>query len=367
MIPKTLCAALLVPALLSAQSAPVPDGSRGFVSTGVSFQQWSFEDIDEPLRETVFPLAAHLPVSPNAFLNVTSTPGSARYDTLTLGGFSDTWIRGTVVLPGGRTMLHAAVGAPTGKVGLDAGEFFLSQALGENIFRFRLPVFGQGLSGRIGAATAVPVGEKAVFGAGFHFIAKSAYKPLEADSIEYRAGNEAAGFAGVDVALGPEARWSLNVSYTFYGKDALNGTEVFAAGGKFLVATSLNARLGPGLLSAALAWRQRGRNEYWVATGLEAEDKNSNGPQTELDAAWQVPWGPRARVSLLGTGRFYGENGYGLGGAAVTGGGAGLAAAVSPKATVQVNALFLSGSMKQPKSDLGLSGIDVSAGVTFGL
>ena len=119
--------------------------------------------------------------------------------------------------------------------------------------------------------------------------------------------------------------------------------------------------------STALNWRQRGKNEYWIETGLQTEKKNSNGSQTELDAAWQIPWSPQGAFSILGTGRFYAENEYKTGGADVYGGGAGVSYAFSPRTTGQVNLLFLSGKTKGGDEKSGLSGLDVMAGLTFGL
>jgi hypothetical protein len=208
--------------------------------------------------------------------------------------------------------------------------------------------------------------KNAVFGAGIHYIARSKFKPIDGSEMEYQAGNETSLYAGFDVQLNAKAKWSFNLGYTLYGKDKLNDTTVFASGKKLLLNTSLSAQVGKGLLSASLLWRQRGKNEYWIGTSLKTEPKNSNGAQTEIDAAYRIPSGPKTVLSLLGTGRFYQKNEYDLGGANVLGGGAGVQVVLSPKVTLQCDVLVLTGKHLAPVK-IDLSGLDLSAGLVFGL
>jgi hypothetical protein len=235
------------------------------------------------------------------------------------------------------------------------------------VFRFRLPVFGQGLAVKIGAGMALPMGPNAVFGAGIHYISRGEFNPIDVDSIKYKAGDETSVSAGVDLKVGANAKWTVNLNYTLYGKDKLNGEEVFGSGEKLLVNTSFASKLGSGTLFANLNWRQRGKNEYRVATGLKTEDKNSNGAQTELDVAWQVPWSPQGSFSILGSGRFYGRNENSEGRASLIGGGAGVAYAFSAVTSGQLNLVYLSGSAGEGSSKVKLTGLDIMAGLTFGL
>jgi opacity protein-like surface antigen len=375
---------LILPALAAAQWAPPPAGPRGgFVTTGVSYQKWSFEDVDQGLQEVCAPTTAYIPVRPDMSLTVSATPGSASWDKLKLSGLSDTWIRGTYRVPGGRYLLHAGLGLPTGKTKLKIAsdslgmeEFDLSRAIGQNIFRFRLPVFGQGLAAKVGGGAAFPVSEKVVFGAGAHYIYHGTFEPVDADSFKYQAGNEAALFGGVDVQVSPTAKWSLNLSYTFYGKDRLNDETVYASGEKLLINSSFTGRLGPGTLTAWLNWRQKGKNEFWIHTGTgtekQTEKKNSNGPQTEVDAAWRIPFSPQGAFSVLATGRFYGQNDYRTGGADVFGGGAGVDVRMSPRLSVSLSLLGLTGKTKDWSEAAGktlrtgLNSFDLMAGITYG-
>jgi hypothetical protein len=366
-----LLAAWALPALLAGQGMPGSPGARGFVSTGASFQRWSFDQDVKPLQELAFPLTAVVPVNPSLFITVSNTPGSAKWDTLSIGGASDTWIRGTYTLSNQRVLFTAGIAAPTGKTKLKIdstgwSQFGLSQALGENLLRFRLPVFGQGFSAKVGAAFAAPLSPSAVFGAGVNAIFRSKYKPVDVEGIEYKAGNETSVYAGLDLKAGARARWSLNFNYTMYGKDKLNDSTVFGSGGKILVNTAVSAEMGKGVLSGSLSWRQRGKNEYWVETSLQAESKNSNGSLTELDAAYRFPSGPKTTLGILASGRFQGKNGYGAGGANALGGGAGIQHALSPKVSVQADLLYLSGK-RSGTGGLKLSGLDFMGALTFGL
>jgi hypothetical protein len=382
---------LMLPALAAAQWTPPPAGPRGgFVTTGVSFQQWQFENQDEGLQEICAPTTAFIPIRPDMSLTVSASPGSASWDTLKLSGMSDTWIRGTYRIPGGRYMLHAGIGLPTGRTRLKVAsgspardEFDLSREIGQNIFRFRLPVFGQGLAAKVGGGAAFPVSEKVVFGAGAHYIYHGSFEPVDAGSFKYQAGNETALFGGVDFQVSPTAKWSLNLSYTFYGKDKLNDTTVYASGQKLLVNSSFTGRLGPGTLALGLNWRQKGKNENLINTDTGAEKRN--GPQTEVDAAWRVPWSPQGTLSVLATGRFYGQNDYALAqgrfytqsdhhskGVDVFGGGAGVDYRVSPRISVSLSMIGLSGTTEDWSEEAGknirtgLTGFDLMAGMTYG-
>lgn len=364
---KKIAWAFLCIAVLGQAQVQIPESDmRGTFSIGPSFQQWKFEESNVPVREVVFPISVFFPLRNGFYFTGTNTPAMAKQDTIQINGLSDTWLRLTYVFPGERAMIHVGVGAPTGPTRLDTSTFQLSHTLSENFLRFRLPVFGQGVAFRVGGALAVPLQEGVIAGIGAHYIAHGKFQPLDMDSSEYQIGNETTVFTGLDVQLSPKAKWSVNISYSMYQRDKWNGKEIYGAGKKLLFNTALTAGLGNGIFYATLNWRQRGKNEYWIQTGLETEEKNSNGAQSELDVSYEIPQANGMVFRLLGTGRFYAKNEYDVGQANVAGGGLGIGVPLSPVIRLDAHVLYLSGQRKLDRN-LGMSGLDVMANVTVGL
>jgi len=210
--------------LLVWSAAQAQPGSRGYLTTGVTYQKWTMEGIDEALEQTAVPVAAMLPLSRELSVNFSNVPASAKFGGAKLSGISDTWIKATYVFPGERFMIHFGIGAPTGKTGLKTEEFYLAQLLSENVFQFRLPLYGQGLSTKLGAALALPMNENTVFGFGVHVISKKAYHPVEDDRIEFKPGGETSVFAGLDLKLGVKSKWTIDAAYTVTAKTASTAT-----------------------------------------------------------------------------------------------------------------------------------------------
>lgn len=351
---------------LIASGALAQPGSNGYVSFGISHQSWEFEHVDDPLQQNAFPMAAFVPFSRRLSVHLSNIPASSRFGDLKLSGVSDTWIKANYLFPGEKFMVHIGAGAPTGKTGLKDSEFMLTQMLSENLFQFRLPVYGQGFSFKIGGALALPLNEKTVLGFGVNSITKQAYHPVEDNQVEFKSGGETSVFAGLDSKIGLKSKWTLDVVYTLYGKDQINGEDVYNSGAKFLIHSTLTAAVGNGLLNAALCFRQKGKNEFWTGTELEPETKNSNGNQLELDAGWQFLKWAGGSMSLLGAGRFYSKNEYDAGEASVLGGGIGIANRLSAKASVSVAVKYLSGTLKSAE-DVQINGLDAMGGLTFEL
>jgi hypothetical protein len=355
----------LLSGLLLWSTAQAQLGSRGYLTTGATYQKWTMEGAESPLEQTTVPVAAVLPFSKQLAVHFSNVPASARYGSAKLSGLSDTWIKATYVFPGERFMIHFGVGAPTGKTGLKTEEFLLARMLSENVFQFRLPLYGQGLSTKFGAALALPLNEKSVLGFGAHVIAKKAYHPVEDDRIEFKPGNETSIFTGLDLKLGVKSKWTIDVAYTIYGKDRINGEEKYGSGARVSVHSRFTAALGKSLFNASVVFRQKGKNEYWTGTSLEPESKNSNGNQFETDTDWQVIRWTTGALSLLGAGRWYSENQYGTGAARVSGGGAGLTLRLSARTSFFIAIKALSGTLHVQEEKLKIKGLDAGAGLTF--
>ena len=347
-----------------AQEVPTSMNSNGYVSAGLSVQRWTTEGDGDPIQEIVFPVTVFYPLRQRLYLTVSNTPAVATYGESKLTGLSDTWFRTTYVLPGERVMFNVGLGAPTGKTGLTEEEFGISQLLGENVFQFRLPSYGQGLSARVGAGVAYPVEEGYVLGLGVSYVYKFVYHPLDDATVEYRPGNEIGLFVGFGMSLGETGKWNCDVVYMSYAADRLNGEQVYGSGNKLTIHSSLLLGLGETFVRARLCWRQKGKNEYWVGTALEPESKNSNGNQLEADALWEfVGWGG-GTLGLVGDVRFYSKNAYGERGATVLGGGVGFRYPLSSRASMHFTLKYLTGTLKSVE-DVDVTGIDCFSGLVL--
>ena len=356
----------LIPSLVFPQWNVNQWTTKGYVATGFSYQRWIQETVSDPIKQAVFPVSVFYPLPHQIYLSLSNSPGIANYSGTKLSGLSDTWMRLTYVLPGERFLVNVGVGVPTGKTGLSSDEFGLSRILSENVFRFRLPSWGQGLNTKIGLAAAHPVRDNMVLGAGVNYVIKQAYHPLEDGTIEYQPGDEFNIFFGFDLQFSDIGRWNADFVYTLYGVDRLNGSEVFGSGNRLMVHTSVLLGIGDGFLSAFLRWRQKGKNEYWMGTTLESEILNSNGSQIELDAVWEFYRNEDWRFNFLAEGRLYAKNEYGERGSRIFGGGVGLTYRLQQNIHFRFHAKILKGSLLT-QQEINLSGLELSGSAVFTL
>ncbi|MCJ7812742.1 hypothetical protein MUP95_05410, partial [bacterium] len=144
----------------------MPETYWGIVSSGVGLQMWNLEYSAVPITQLSVPIMIILPVGNQFNLTISHTPAFSKFGGSEIGGFSDTWIQGTYMFWHEKMVINAGLGAPTGKTRLKGApedaeylsnnEFGLSKWLSLNIFRFQLPVYGQGLCGLAGITLAIP-------------------------------------------------------------------------------------------------------------------------------------------------------------------------------------------------------------------
>ncbi|MBN2105108.1 hypothetical protein JW835_13800 [bacterium] len=354
---------ILIPAYLLGIEGLIPPKSGGFVSTGLSYQQWTNEYMDDPLRQTVAPIVCFYPISPNWYLNISNSPATASYKDSTISGLSDTWIRTTYVAANERFMFNIGIGLPTGKTELSAEEFGLVQGLSENALKFRLPSYGQGLIFKAGGGMAFPMEGGSIIGLGLNYMIKSPYQWVKYIDQEYDPGDEFNVVAGISVPLGKQGKWSTDIVYSIYSADQLGGEDFIDAGDKILINTSIAYKMTSGFIYGALRFRQRGKNDLFVPNQTKIS-KKTIGDQFETDGLWQFKQWPRGGLSVLWDGRFYGENEDGFGSASIYGFGMGAQQQFSPTVTGKINVKYLMGSIKAFK-EIDVEGIDILASLKF--
>ncbi|MBN1782124.1 hypothetical protein JW948_13410 [bacterium] len=347
-----------------AQEYMQPSKGSGYVNLGVSYQQWTAEDQDTSLNQTAAPLLCFYPVNANWFLTATNTPATASWGDSSVSGLSDTWLRVTYVSADERWMINMGVGAPTGKTELTAAEYMITRQLSENILRFRLPNYGQGLSAKVGAGMTFPMQGGTVLGLGANYILKQPYSLWSGLDSEYDPGDEINIVGGVSMPVQDKGKWSLDLVYTMYTEDLYNDEKMLEAGDKILISSTLAYRLNPGFLYASLRYRQRGKNDLYLPGNAQDDSekisKKTIGDQIETDGLWEFTQWPEGGLSLLWDGRFYSENEDGFGKASVYGAGLGIQHKLSPTVLSRIQLKYLTGTIESVV-DIDISGFDILA------
>ena len=321
---KILLLLLITPMTLFAQESYQGTSFKtGFIRSMVVFQNWKIDGIDDRIAEGSLPIFINLPVRENMSLQILHSPAISRFGDSELSGLSDTWLRGSYVFPNNRLMLSAGLGIPTGKTELTAEEAALSSIMSQNVFRFRTPVFGQGLTASAGFMYAFPLSDRFTMGSGLNFVFKNKYKITENMQDDFNPGEQ------MGVTLGGSYRFSSGLSidldfiYTYFMADKIEDTEIFKAGNKYAVKGGLRYDGGRTMFLAVGRMRYSDKNDIWDGSALVAEEKNSSLFQMELDAVYRIKFSPLYSLDLLFEGRSYIENEYLLGQADIFGGGLG--------------------------------------------
>jgi len=389
-----LAALAALPGVLSAQSDTFTNDPNGSMTTTCVVQMWRVDgDSLGTVRQISFPILLTLPLNPAVQLSIQHTPTFSqandiydrnrrtrdRHNTFKINGLSDTWIQGTYLLPNNRAMLNLGIGAPTGKTGLNNSQFELARNLSRNIFRYQVPVYGQGFCARAGAAVAVPAGTQAVFGIGGQYLYRGKYhplsytyeydgnvKPLKPYDPEYKPGDEATAQAGFDVLLGEKFKLMADVEFTAYQRDLLGGSEVFKAGTRVLGSIALYKQFDQQYLLTSLRYRIRGKHEYLdsLALTMRMSDRNLLGTQIEADVVYKAYAFRDGGFFVYGDARVYGKNENETDGALAVGLGFGVQFPIGETSIGDFRIKFFGGNVQDPRTR-NLQGMDASLGVRF--
>lgn len=192
-----------------------------------------FEDGGPTITQWSAPLVAVVPFAERWQVSVRGSGASTGGENLqTLSGLSDVRAALSYSRPVGEgsVVVNASVNAPTGKEELTQGEFNTARLVSRNVYRFRVPSFGQGLGAGTGVTWAVPVSESVVLGLGGTFRYHGPYTPTAGQQEEYDPGEEGRVTGGIDVRVGPASAVSADVTLYLYSTDTVGGVERFKAG-----------------------------------------------------------------------------------------------------------------------------------------
>lgn len=374
--------AALLPCVLSAQPDVSSREPVASLTTSCSVQMWRMEAGDHRVVNQVsFPVLLTAPVGRDIRLSIQHTPAMSRwYGRYKINGTSDTWIQGSYLHPNKTLLLNFGLGVPTGKTRLNNEEFELGQILSQNFFRFSLPVYGQGLCARAGAAGAFPLGEKAVLGVGGQYLMRGRYNPVEYryefDGIvktaddPYEPGDEATAQVGLDVRLDDHFKLMADAEYTFYQKDMLGDKEIFQAGAKTTVGIGLYREFDRQYWMALFTARFNDKVQTLQGLKLEEAPGKPQGSQLEMNAVYKAVAFREGGLFLLADARYYArqtvkvltETRSELDGFAA-GAGVGIQFTLWENALGDMRVKFLGGNFESNGNRSGLFGMDAGFGV----
>lgn len=308
---------IMIPGIISAN----PEGGK--FSTGFVFQKWTIENFADPVSEGTFPVELIYPVMDNFHVQVSHFPALSRYGEASMTGLSDTWIRTSYTMMDNQLAFSFGAGIPTGKTELDSSEIIITQLISQNSFKFRLPVFGQGLTLSGGVMYALPVNDNFSLGFGASYVFRGKYKFSKLASFDYDPGDQIGGNIGFDYLVTPQLSTSLDFVYSYYFTDKLDNTEIFSSGPNMTVKLSslYTANFGNVWLNAF--YRLKSKNETWDGQALVPEAKNSNVTLRELELGTRLRLTDILFIKFQTEVRSYVENEYNQGWIDIFGGGIG--------------------------------------------
>ena len=183
------------------------------------------------------------------------------------------------MFPGDKIWLTGGVSVPTGKTKLTTPQLKLASLVSQTAFAYRVPTFGQGLSGNMAIVYAGTITRRMVLGIGVSYYYKGKYEPVEAASkFEYDAGDEISVNLGYDfITFSKVARLSFDMTATYFLDDQLNGTNVFRSGPRFIGLAAYSIKSGSMNHLVQLRSRYRLPNTFY-----------NSGTATKNEAALQM-------------------------------------------------------------------------------
>jgi hypothetical protein len=294
--------------MILAQPSAEPEAEivsqRGVVHVAPTYQQWSLDRFTFSEASSV--LTWYHPLSKSASLSVRGAYGVAMSGDTLLRGPTDVQLTGTYYVEDADLVLSLGVGIPSGTKNLKFDQFLLSVRLANNVFQSNVPQFGTGLRLSPSIIWAIPASEELVFGLGAMFQYRGTFSPL-ANLGDYDPGDEVSFTGGMDLKLDETGSIAGDVVFSLYGKDKLDGREVFASGNKLLASLLFQKFFEMDALSVLLTFRTRAKAEIALANVQQPSSARIEPNQAEVVGAYTVHFSRRVSVQFSLEGRFFQE------------------------------------------------------------
>ena len=277
------------------------------ISIGALYQ--SYMEADTSLSEVSIPLAVSFPIGPNLGVSLIASQASASGDAVeSLSSISDAQVGLSYYQQVGESSVVVSLGVnlPSGKSELTQDEFQTSIFLSQHFYNFRVPGFGQGFNVSPGVVVAFPVSENAVFGVGASYQIKGAYKPIEGMG-DYDPGDEILLTGGFDYRAGRTTNFSADVTYTIYGSDTFDATDVFSPGDKVTATAQLLSYLGANELRLVARYRSISKSSRPAVVGAADEELRTLPAQVLLRGAYRHKLSPTFTLGVLAQARLFDE------------------------------------------------------------
>jgi hypothetical protein len=356
------CKLIVALFLLASQALAQNDGyvvsQQGFVKLLPLYQSWSVGD-GVKFSEASAVISLYTPLSRVASVSVRTAGGGSSGDVTSLGGLADGQVSVNYHLERANVVLSLGINLPSGKKKLTQEEFETSRLISNTIFHMQIPGFGSGFGIDPAMIWAMPVSEEFVLGLGASYQYKGKFQPLQ-EFGDYDPGDEILVTGGCDVKVGEGTTLSLDAVLTTYGKDKLDGEEVFAAGNNVLVNAQFRKQFTVDELWLFVRYRSRGKGQFQVGNALVSEDEKTEPNQFEISGSYTLGISEMLSLSILAAGRFYQETPAEFSGISL--GGVGLAPVLklSDSFAIPARIKYLAGKTKNDKT---LTGIEAGIGV----
>jgi hypothetical protein len=264
--------------------------------------------------ETSIPLFVYYPINRIMSVSLQTNQATASGDYMTsLSGLTDTQVGFNYYLEQYDLVLNVGVNLPSGKKELNYQEFSTSSVLSMNHLNFRVPNFGQGFNIAPGVTYAKPMNDNLVLGAGLSFQYKGSFKPIEKMDNAYKPGSELLLTGGIDYKISTTAAVSGDLIFINYGKDTVDGNEVFKSGNMLISNLQLRKYFGHDEIYLFARYRSKGKSE---ASGISIESPHqieaffsyrklmsptiTMGYQLEMRNFDKAGWSPGIEMRSLG-------------------------------------------------------------------
>ena len=262
-----LTAALAVCGLLGAAAPASAQVNQVTVGGTLSFQSYSFDEATtlgvQSLRLVTLRFAAAAPLVDRLSLAVDGAVGKGSLGRasgpLDVSGLTDTQLMLTYA-PNLYFKVSGVVIAPTGKETQTLEESIVAGALASDLFPFAISNWGSGGGAGVNASVARPLGPVGA-GLAVGVIAGREFEPLEGGQFAYRPGTLVRIVGALDGTVWGASKASLQIAFHRYGKDELNGSNLFQSGNRFQVMGSLAfpmSAASSGIVYAGVTHRQGG-------------------------------------------------------------------------------------------------------------
>lgn len=297
--------ALVVALLPEPGSAQLQEGQ---LFGGVELRTMRFDGLPllKRLRQTVLPVGAVISAG-RLTVDVGASWASTRMDrhdgtSHTVDAFTDTQVRGAVVMGRDAVVATLLVNLPTGLNRASPKDYTVIGAISPSLLGFPVTSYAGGFSVTSGLAGAVQSGNWS-FGLAGSLRVGSEFTPYaDADGpITYKPGLEGRIRGGADGLVG-QSRLSLGVTYSTFGDDQFSQSGIsrgaYHPGPRWLTEAAFLAPVGGSSLSLS-AWNFR--RSPGDSTGVSARNReNISG----MEAALSIPIAPWLAVEPQAAGRF---------------------------------------------------------------